>query len=411
MNKFIKSCLVLALGLFLTGSLVANGLNLNGVGSKSIAMGGAFVGLSDDFSAVFYNPAGLSQMEAPSLSVFGSFILPKGSYQFDLLGIDTETNSRVYPTGALGYFKPLSDKVTVGVLAYMPCGAGADWNGNDLLLLSEGVPFTWESQVGVMTVAPSISYKMSEMFSIGLSLNMNYGMLKVSKPGIGQYNEDLSGMAFNATIGALFKPSDKFSIGVSFKTPYKVKLKGDATMSSIDLFGLPNTSEMEREATFPLWLAAGIAVKPTDNLTITADVHFTNWEKLDTIPATLDDVLWQLVLGNALDLDLRWEDTVQLRFGAEYKFSEAFALRAGFYTDPGPSPLATQNFLLPSIDYNVATLGFSFNTGKINVDFALEYLMGDERVVSLLEVDPVSGIPGTHNFNILVPNISVTFML
>ena len=374
-------------------------------------MGGAFVGLANDFSAVYYNPAGLSQMEAPNLAVFGSFILPKGTYQFDLLGIDTETNSRVYPTGALGYFKPLSDKITVGVLAYMPCGAGADWNGNDLLLLSDGVPFTWESQVGVMTVAPSISYKMSEQFSVGLSLNMNYGMLKVSKPGIGQYNEDLSGMAFNATIGAMFKPSDKFSIGVSFKTPYKVKLKGDATMANIDILGLPNTSEMEREATFPLWLGAGIAVKPMDNLTITADVHFTNWKKLDKIPATLDNVLWQLVLGNALDLDLRWEDTVQLRFGLEYMFSEAFALRAGFYTDPGPSPLSTQNFLLPSIDYNVAALGFSFNTGKINIDFAVEYLMGDERVVGLLEADPDAGIPGTHNFNILVPNISITFML
>ena len=394
MNKFIKSFLVLALGLFLTGSLVANGLNLNGVGSKSIAMGGAFVGLADDFSAVYYNPAGLSQMEAPSLSVFGSFILPKGTYQFDLAGIDTETNSRVYPTGALGYFKPLSDKITFGILAYMPSGAGADWDGNDLLMLSDGIPFTWESQVGIMTVAPSISYKMSEMFSVGLSLNLNYGLLKVSKPGIGQYEEDLSGMAFNATIGAMFKPSDKFSIGVSFKTPYKVKLKGDATMSAIDIFGLPNTIEMEREATFPLWLGAGIAVKPTDKLTITADVHFTNWEKLDKIPATLDDVLWQLVLGDALDLHLKWEDKVQLRFGLEYLLSETFALRAGFYTDPGPSPLETQNILLPSIDYNVATLGFGFNTGKIIVDFTLEYLMGDERVVGLLEANPLlGGIP------------------
>ena len=50
----------------LTGvSLSANGLNLNGVGSKAIAMGGAFIGQADDFSAIFWNPAGLTQMQGP----------------------------------------------------------------------------------------------------------------------------------------------------------------------------------------------------------------------------------------------------------------------------------------------------------------------------------------------------------
>lgn len=44
--------LILSLCL-LTGLLEANGLSLNGLGSKAVSMGGAFIGLADDFSLVY----------------------------------------------------------------------------------------------------------------------------------------------------------------------------------------------------------------------------------------------------------------------------------------------------------------------------------------------------------------------
>jgi len=36
--------------------------NFAGVGTRSMAMGGAYVGVADDFTAVFWNPAGLAQI-------------------------------------------------------------------------------------------------------------------------------------------------------------------------------------------------------------------------------------------------------------------------------------------------------------------------------------------------------------
>ncbi|MFA6470387.1 MAG: hypothetical protein WCW35_15945, partial [Bacteroidota bacterium] len=34
----------------------------NGVGSRALGMGNAYIGVSDDYSATFWNPAGLAQM-------------------------------------------------------------------------------------------------------------------------------------------------------------------------------------------------------------------------------------------------------------------------------------------------------------------------------------------------------------
>ena len=105
MKTISKVLWISTLSLILSVSLVANGLNLNSIGSKSSAMGTAFIGLADDFSAVFFNPAGLVQMKEASLTLFGTALFPSGTYQFDMAGIDTETESAMYPSGALAYFK------------------------------------------------------------------------------------------------------------------------------------------------------------------------------------------------------------------------------------------------------------------------------------------------------------------
>ena len=52
-----------ALLLLMTGSVAGGGgFAVPGVGSKALGMGGAFRGLADDWSACFWNPAGLSDL-------------------------------------------------------------------------------------------------------------------------------------------------------------------------------------------------------------------------------------------------------------------------------------------------------------------------------------------------------------
>lgn len=397
----------------LTGiSLSANGLNLNGMGSKAIAMGGAFIGQADDYSAIFWNPAGLTQMKSAGVSLFITNLIPTGTYALPVYGIDAQTKSAMYPSGALGYFKPINDKLVVGIAAYVPSGTGAKWNGEDLKLLAKGTAYRWESFMGVITVSPVIAYKVSDQFSLGATLNLNYGMMKIHRPGLGQYNEDLSGFAFGATVGALFKPIDKLGIGLTLRMPTKVKFSGEATMAGAAAIGQATTSDAEREATWPLWLGLGISFKATDKLTLNADAQFTNWKKIETIGITYDNATWQALkahpqLGAAFDndFDLNWKDAIQWRFGAEYLLSEKLALRAGYYYDPSPSDPATLNILLPEITYNVVTAGLGYKAEKLAIDFCMEYLMGKDVTV------PMGGgkMPGTHGMSILVPNIAFSY--
>jgi len=74
----------LAAFLALGGLAYGNGLNLNSLGTRALSMGGAFVGLADDFSAVFWNPAGAAGFKMKYL----------GFYVTDLIGKKITSKTR-----------------------------------------------------------------------------------------------------------------------------------------------------------------------------------------------------------------------------------------------------------------------------------------------------------------------------
>ncbi len=414
MSKF-KLIIVLLLVVFMTSGLFANGLSLNGIGSKASAMGTAFIGLADDFSAVFFNPAGLTQMEEGSFTFFGTSIIPTGTYNFEMMGMtmaDTSSIGSMYPSGAIAYYKPVSDKLIIGIAGYVPSGVGSEWSGSDLKLLTGGTDYTWNSKLFMITVSPVAALKISDKFSIGASLNINYVNLEMERPGgdgesmpFFQYEEAMSGIAIGGTFGAMFKPCDKLSIGMVYKIPVTATINGTADAPFLANFGMSAESEGERTATWPMLVGIGIAIKPNDELTLTADVIYTNWKKLVNIPISFEDPTWTMMEAGT-EFTLKWEDTYDFKIGLEYKISDSLFFRTGFYTDNAPSPNETLNIMLPNIAYSAYTIGFGYKKGKINLDFALEYLNGNDRLVDPMNYLVGTGMPGTHGMDMVVPNVT-----
>jgi long-chain fatty acid transport protein len=412
MKALSRLLLIALLAVGLTTGLSANGLNLNGTGAKSDAMGGAFVGLANDFSAAYWNPAGLAQITKACFSLYGADILPTGTYALSAFGINAKSVAKNYLIPGLGYFQPVGDRVVVGIYLYAPSGAGATWRGEDLAALSGGKPFKWYSMLGIFTASPAIAVKITDQIMLGATVDINYGLLTMDQPfALGQYSEKLTGLAVGGTIGLLVKPVKQFSFGVSYKLPFTAKLKGDVTIPlAVALPGVTTTVEKgTRQATWPMWLAGGIAIKPTDKLTITADAQYTNWKKLQTIPISFDSATWEgyFGAGGPYDqvYDMLWKNTTQLRFGAEYLVSNALAVRAGYYFDPSPGPVATQNILLPEFKYNWFTFGLGYQAGSLIVDAAIQYGKGADVTV------PLGGgmMPGVHGMQMWVPSLNFSY--
>jgi long-chain fatty acid transport protein len=154
-----------------------------------------------------------------------------------------------------------------------------------------------------------------------------------------------------------------------------------------------------------MWIAVGVAFKPMENLTITADAQYTNWEKLQVLALDFVDPIWQAALPpEEAQLELLWSDKIQWRFGLEYVIGN-LALRGGYYYDPTPTPDETLTILVPGYDFNNITFGFGYNAGNFKLDVGFEYLMGKTREIGI----GVGSQPGTFKMNIMVPQISLRY--
>jgi long-chain fatty acid transport protein len=432
-RRFVIGALVafLALG----GLAHGNGLNLNSLGTRALTMGGAFVGLADDFSAVFWNPAGAAGFKTRYLGFYATDIIPSSTYRLDVpapAGTATLVNAKSklshYLGGMFAYYHPVSDRLVLGFGAYTPSGIGINWTGSDLVALSGGKSYDWSSKVGLFSLSPLVAYKVNDMISIGAALNINYGMFSINMHAgeaelpvppyamdLGQYEESMNGWGLGATFGILVKPSDRLSAGLTVRTPSAVKYKGDGLISNLTLLGFNAASSLERSITFPLWIAGGVAVRPMDRLLITADVQWTKWSAIKTLDTTFVDPAWKalMAMSGQDSRKMDWSDKAQIRFGAEYAASDALALRAGYYYDPTPAPDTTLNILLPSYTFNVVTAGVGYKIVGLQLDFGFEYLMGKDRNVPYLKTltDPAfaSAMPGAYTMTLLVPNISVGY--
>jgi len=401
---------------------LANGLNLNSLGSKALSMGGAFVGLADDFSAIYWNPAGMARFDRKYFGFYGTDVIPSGTYRFS--PVDAKTERKHYLSGLAAYFLPVSQKAVVALAAYMPSRLGAEWNGDNFAPITMGMSYMWLSKVGLVTFAPALAFKVNERIYAGVALNINYGTFSMkthagsttnpmpppAELDLGQYEESLTGWGYGATLGILFKPVESLSVGATLRTASTVKFSGEATIPNLSLMGYNSTSDVEREVTWPMWAAAGVAFNPWKGLTLTADLQWTQWSKVDTIETTFKDVVWQVLMPQ--NRPMHWEDTLQVRLGAEY-WIKGVALRGGYYLDPSPAPDRTMNVLLPSYDFNVITLGFGYDLDGLRLDFSLEYMIGKDRNVPADKVatDPewASAMPGAYAMKVIVPNLSISY--
>ena len=63
-------------------------------------MGGAFVALSNDATAIYWNPAGLAGQKSNLIAYFTG-VMPIGTYEYAPANISAESEKTIFPTGGL----------------------------------------------------------------------------------------------------------------------------------------------------------------------------------------------------------------------------------------------------------------------------------------------------------------------
>lgn len=386
--------------LFLVLSLQAGGWNNTLMGCRAMAMGGAFSGLANDPSAVFYNPAGLVYQEKDlNLSIEGFHIWPEHTY---VMPTGTTAHSRYdssLPQVFLSY--RMSPQFTLGFGAYIPyAGGGVNWKEEQL-----GHPF--KSAMGILTLAPTLSYKASEKLSLGFKVNYYMANLTVDTQmdPYGPMHEEESGTAISAGFGLMYRPTERLGVGLSIRGPARVELRGETSITGYDPRFGSYQFDLHSQTTFNLpWdIEVGLSYRLSERVVLTSSAQYTMWSVLDKVKKTIQDVpgMGDIHQDEVMD----FQDILVVRGGMEYHIPDGLSLRAGIGYDRYATPQSTLS--VRHIDVNKLSLlgGIGYQYKSMEVNFTYIYAQGQEREKEI----PGFPMSEKYNLNAMVMGVGIVF--
>jgi long-chain fatty acid transport protein len=237
--KIIPAVLLAAL----SGTAAASGFQLLEQGS---GLGNAYAGSAakaSDASTIFWNPAGMTQLQAREVS--GGLTAVRPSFKFD------DNGSQVGPT-----FGRANDGNDAGGWAYVPNGY-LSWAVNkDLYLgLGIGAPFglktkyhsPWkgsaqsdEFDIKTININPSIAFRVNETVSLGAGvswqkLEADYyrqaAIAPVGATGVTAHMK-IDDDAWGWNIGALFTITPATKVGLSYRSAIQYHTDGNVKLTS-----------------------------------------------------------------------------------------------------------------------------------------------------------------------------------
>jgi long-subunit fatty acid transport protein len=335
-------------------ALAQQNFNFIGSGARARGMGGAFIGVADDATAISWNPAGLATLEKPEASVVGNYTMDSYKMEVEytdpaLAGFDSDLSfSQSHPSFNFG---SVAFPLVVGERNLVLAAAYQRLIDVYLKLKMEfyGMTMELEDKGAVAAISPAAALQVTSEVSAGAAFNIWTGSekMEMSLDGSDETLLDVDYSGFNVNIGLLAR-TGKFSVGAVAKTPLTLKAKAGGSAEEMN-------EEMKYK--FPFTFGFGAAVMPTENFTLAADVDIRPYSNTD--------------LSNDTTISAGYEDGTQFRVGLEYLIIQDYGvipLRLGFRTEPWLS----KGFDDEKVTGLVFTGGAGLMIGNVWLDAAYE---------------------------------------
>ena len=252
-------------------------VGLRGMGARALALGGAYTAVSNDYSATFWNPAGLTQLNKSSFyTSFGHLSHSADiSYGSNSATISEESYSRLDGIGVT--FKVPTQRGSLVWAFGRNMLYGFDNNlitpiensGETLSVLENGGIQAWTGAMGI---------EISPRTSFGVSLNLltgsrDYDFRLTGTSDDLAYNIKAEYTGFSMIFGGLYR-GDKANVGLSITMPTYYKVE------DIGVGSLEDVGTNEYKLNMPFKANLGFSTNLSD-LLISADLHFIDYGQID----------------------------------------------------------------------------------------------------------------------------------
>lgn len=353
------------------------GFGLYEASARGVGMGNGLVGSTGDATANYHNPANLTEVSDPTVTVGMSLINPF---------CDVKVNGQMQPKMNAGWFPPphvyaalpLGEDFAFGFGTYCEYGLGTKYDNNWLLKHD-----TTETTIQQFTFNPNIAYNITKDWSVAFGARLSYITFENYKsPVVGQSlasfvygRSHLEGDDINCgyVLATSYKVNEDLSLGLVYRSRINHRIEGDSTLvTPISTIA----GDAKAKLVLPASVTLGANYDFNESFRGGVSVTWTEW-------STVNHIDFNLPTGITKQM-LNWHDAWRIGFGFEYDFTNAFTGRIGYSYDWDPSGEAHGTTMLPPGDRHLVGFGagYRFNEDwRIDLGYSFILMESETRVI------------------------------
>lgn len=382
-------------------------------------LGNAYAGQTAkayNVSTVYYNPAGMSRLDETEVAGTTTWIAPVAKFSGQnsnplggtISGSQPENAIKPAAIGSIFAATKLNDDWHLGLSVAAPYGMRSeykeDWVGRYQALASD---------VTDIDTSIALSYKINDKLSIGGGPRLSYMKARLSQAintraigmgiaqrlagagqlaqasamqslantwgdGLGKVEGD--DYAFGYNLGLLYQFDKGTRVGVDYRSRVFHKLDGDATYqvpASTGSVAALASQFANRSATakftLPDSLNIGVYHEINDKWAVMSDVQWTHWSVFQHLGVV--DANGQTVS----DTPEKWNDTIFISVGANYKVNPALTLHGGLAFDQSAVKEENLTARIPDTNRYWTSIGASYDvTPDIGLHVGYTHLFADK---------------------------------
>lgn len=402
---FFKKIVAFVGASFVSLSAVAGGYQLNDYSVTGLGRSYAGQGImGDDYSAIAFNPAGMTLMKKSGLQTGLSLI----NLRADVEGLNASAGQHK----KMDFWAPipqffgqynLNDKWKIGLGVYAPFGLktqyDASWFGNITAILSK---------LDIIDINGSVAYKMNQNWSVGVSLIARYiyGHMtnSIRAPGIGTSDFELDGWTKTAAFGLMYEANENTRFGLSYRLRSTQQVKGDHKITGLPAafaaLGLTNGTFIGRASpALPETLTLS-AYHRYKKVGFSGTARWTHWSQ--SFPEFVMSSTWPamgVAVGSAAGGEKRseynYDNSWTLTAGVDYYYCKNLTFRFGTGWDESPTHSdATRTIRIPDNDRFWMSAGMSYMKNNWQLDLGYAHMIA--RTGKAWETSDAHSVPAKY---------------
>jgi len=374
--------LIVSLGSILNAG--ANAFRIADQDAFATARGEAFAATADNPSAIYFNPAGITQLEGDQFraGIYGIYFDPTFTPPPPR---DTNTfhiKNKLAAVPQFFYTHSLRDvPLSFGVGIYSPYGLGAEWPDNTGFR-----SVATESSLMYVRINPVVAVKLPGKVSLAAGLMANYGNIDLeqglratSQPFTNFFRFAGDGWSLGYNLGALWQPIDQLSLGASFRSANTINMKGHTEFQQQPV--IPESRRAARAGfTFPWTAVFGVSFRPTPKWNLEFNADYTDWSSLGTVNIHQENPPFPLKAVTPVALN--WQASWMYEFGVTRYFDHGWHVSAGYVFNESSVPDVNYSPLVADLDRHFFSLGVGRRGRYLDLDVAYQLGYGPARTVT-----------------------------